>query len=303
MSIAYDEGKFKLNGVESPFHCALIWADSNGKTTVFSKGHYHDYIEILYSLKSSMEVILDGRRYHMRDGDLMVINSGEVHTIHSQTNGNRYIVVKFSPELLYAAGQSVFELKYALPFILDGADHQRLFSRAEIQGTEIPGLMKTILHEWSRRRYGYEIAIRTDILQLFLWILRYWHETGKEHMEDWYSNELTGVIQKAIEYIATHYDSVSAQEMARRCNMSYSYFSRSFKAVMKKSFTEYVNYIRLEQAVKLLVTTDKSVTEIAAATGFSTTSYFIEQFKKKKQISPRQFRLLFEENLKETSAK
>ena len=59
---------------------------------------------------------------------------------------------------------------------------------------------------------------------------------------------------------------------------------------MNKSFTEYVNGIRISESERLLVTTNKSITDIALDVGFSTTSYFIERFKKQIHLTPKQFR-------------
>ena len=66
-----------------------------------------------------------------------------------------------------------------------------------------------------------------------------------------------------------------------------------FKKVMNKSFSEYLTDYRITKAEQLLSSTDKSVAEIAEAVGFSSPSYFIHQFKVKKNISPKQYRLKF----------
>lgn len=102
---------------------------------------------------------------------------------------------------------------------------------------------------------------------------------------------------KLFDYVSEHYsESITAEDAAGICSMSYSYFSRFFKRVMKKSFSEYVNFVRISEAEKLLVSTDLNITEIAMQTGFSTSSYFIYQFKKMKSVSPKQFRNRFVQN-------
>jgi len=78
--------------------------------------------------------------------------------------------------------------------------------------------------------------------------------------------------------------------MSKICNLNFSYFSRAFKRIMRKSFKEYMNYFRITKAEKLLISSNLNITEIAQAVGFSTSSYFIEQFKKFNSISPKQFR-------------
>ena len=91
-------------------------------------------------------------------------------------------------------------------------------------------------------------------------------------------------------------EEISIQSVSDMCNISYSYFSRIFKQITKHSFSEYLNYVRISEAEKLLLSTDLSMTEIAIQTDFSTPSYFIQQFKLHKFISPKQFRKIFLQN-------
>lgn len=60
---------------------------------------------------------------------------------------------------------------------------------------------------------------------------------------------------------------------------------------MKQTFVDYLNYIRITEAKKLLLTTKMNVTEVALNVGYSNTSYFIRQFKRYNKLSPKQFQL------------
>ena len=98
-------------------------------------------------------------------------------------------------------------------------------------------------------------------------------------------------LQEVFDCLDSQYmQNLTAESMARQCNMSYSYFSRYFKSAIGKSFTAYLNYVRITEAEKLLLSTDMTVTEVAMATGFSSASYFISQFRSLKNLSPHQFR-------------
>ena len=59
---------------------------------------------------------------------------------------------------------------------------------------------------------------------------------------------------------------------------------------MQRNFSEYVNLVRVSKAEHLLCTTDDTITDIALAAGFSTTSYFIQQFQHFKHTTPKKFR-------------
>ena len=56
------------------------------------------------------------------------------------------------------------------------------------------------------------------------------------------------------------------------------YFSRRFKKETGYKFSEFLLKIRMEEAHRLLLTTDLSVTRIAGETGFNNDSYFFCQF-------------------------
>ncbi|MBS5083051.1 MAG: helix-turn-helix transcriptional regulator [Clostridiales bacterium] len=99
------------------------------------------------------------------------------------------------------------------------------------------------------------------------------------------------MLNPVFHYLSVNYEKpVRASEMAELCNLSPSYFSRSFNRLMGMSFNEYLNYIRVSEAEKLLISTPLSITEIAVTVGFSTSSYFIKIFKVYKNLSPKQFR-------------
>lgn len=269
--------------------------EKEGQTTMVDP-HYHEYIEILYCLDGSFDTILDGKEYVFSKGDMVVVNSMEVHSVCTLDNElNSYIVIRFNPEVLYTTAQTIFEAKYVLPFTMKNANHQRVFYAHEIGATNIPSLIKSILSEYNNRHYGYELAIRTSIGEIFLWILRSWHNKGLDlGLKSGLNSETIERLQKVFDYVDNNYsEPISTEEMSKLCGMSYSYFSRFFKKMMGKNFSEYVNLVRVSKAEHILASTDMPITEVALEVGFSTSSYFIEQFKSFKSITPKQFRIKF----------
>ena len=98
-------------------------------------------------------------------------------------------------------------------------------------------------------------------------------------------------IYKAINYINENYgNDISALECAGKVNMSYSYFSRTFKAITGKLFRNYLTEVRIDHAEKLMIQSDLSITEIALECGFGDVSYFISRYKALRGITPHRFR-------------
>ena len=178
---------------------------------------------------------------------MILINSREAHSCYGEATDcpNSYIVIKFEPDVLYTTAKTIFESKYVLPFTLSKSTHQKLFTNDEISTTFIPELLHEISMEYEQKKYGFELAIRTHICRIFLWILRSWNEKDLDlNIDNDLSESTIERLQIVFDFVSNNYqNNISVKDLAKICNMSYSYFSRFFKAIMKKNFNEYVNYI------------------------------------------------------------
>lgn len=260
------------------------------KTGLCTTAHIHEYIEILYCLSGEYSVILNNVTHSFTKGDLIVINPNMVHIIHVHKIGD-YSVFQFPPNFLYTAVHSAIEPKYILPFVTQDTAAQNHFTNAELCNTILPETLKKISEEFSEQRYGYEFALKIYSEQIFLWILRKWNEQGFTLRESYTDKKWTQTINKVLDYVWENYDqNITAKDMAKMCFVTYGHFSSVFKKATGQAFVKYLNNVRLMQSKKLLLKTDLSVTEIAQQTGFSTSSYYIEQFKKTEGLSPHKYR-------------
>lgn len=289
-----EEKKVVKNGISYNYLCHTEIVSKAGNVW---PAHYHNYIEILYGVSGTYEVILNGISHKFTTGDLVLINSKEVHQINCcYKEGGKYIVLRFEPEVIYSnMFNNHLHLKYVLPFILETSKHQKVINDEIIGTTFIPELIYEISREFQMKAFGYELAIQNHIGRIFLWILRYFHETSSAFIQsDLTDLELIKRLQPSLDYVLEHFhEEIKAIHMASLCNMSPSYFSRTFNSQMRINFNEYVNYVRIMEAEKLLVSTTMNITEIANAVGLSTTSYFIKLFKQYKKMTPKQFKKEF----------
>lgn len=283
---SFAEKPFTINGVKSWIQCIDCFANESSehdKVTV-ERYHYHEYIEFLYALDSDMNVWISGKPHHMVTGDLIIINSGELHNI-SFNKASHYICVKFSPRILYFDDNSLFEFKYVTPFLSDKT-HQKLFHGHDFENVDVHSLTLEILDEWNSCPPAYELSIRANILKIFTGIFRYWEKQNVFHSEA----VMTEPIKNALLYISENFDSVNERDAAAYCGLSYNHFSASFKKTVGRSFSDYLTLIRINEAEKLLLSTEKSITDIALSCGFSSTSHFISRFKEQNGVTPGQLR-------------
>ncbi len=98
-------------------------------------------------------------------------------------------------------------------------------------------------------------------------------------------------IEATFEYMSQKFDKqVKLSEVARHANMSEASFSRFFKQRTGMNFIDSLNEIRLGHASRMLIDTTQSIAEIAYNCGFNNISNFNRIFKKKKNMTPKEFR-------------
>lgn len=274
-----------VDGMETWFECIPVSGINPPRkcTAAEPDYHYHDYIELLYSVETDGDVYINGSCIHFKTGDIIVINSNELHDTR-YFGKTKYLCVKFSPNVLYADEKSLFEYKYALPFLTDGV-YQRLFEKDAAKRSGISMLCDEIIDEWTKHDYAYEMVIRSNILKIFSYILRRWKEQNVLGGD----RKISDTIKKAMRYIFWNSSSATECMTAQYCGLSTNYFSYLFKHDTGKTFKEFLMSVRLKEAEKLLLSTDKSVTDIAMETGYSTSSHFIAEFKKHVGLTPKQF--------------
>jgi len=92
------------------------------------------------------------------------------------------------------------------------------------------------------------------------------------------------------EYIFEHFNEpIRLKDVATLVNMNPSSFSRLFTKLNRKSFSRYLNEIRIGYACKLLIEKQHSITSICYQCGFNNISNFNRQFKLIKQMSPSEY--------------
>lgn len=98
-------------------------------------------------------------------------------------------------------------------------------------------------------------------------------------------------IERALLEIHQNYSrDLSLRKMANVLEMNYTYFSELFSKVTGRSFTQYLNEVRLSASKRLLTNTNLSISDIAYQVGYNSEQYFSRQFKKLYEISPSRYR-------------
>lgn len=98
-------------------------------------------------------------------------------------------------------------------------------------------------------------------------------------------------IERAIAYLhAQYHQPIALSDVANHIHLSDEYFSRLFRKEVGKTFTDYLNAFRMQEAMRLLKSTNQRVADICEAVGISNPKYFSLLFKKYFNVSPSQAR-------------
>lgn len=104
-------------------------------------------------------------------------------------------------------------------------------------------------------------------------------------------------IHEVTAYIAEHYrENLTLEVLAKHIHMNSFYFSSYFKKQVGQNFKDYLNRVRMEHALELLLNTDKKSYEIADEVGFKDYRYFNEIFSRYYGKTPAAYRKSLKEN-------
>ena len=146
----------------------------------------------------------------------------------------------------------------------------------------------------------YEFKSRTDYLpvvmgtddlgELKTWFLNKIVEVTQK-VENNRSEKSESLIEKAESFINKNYmKDISLDDISRYCNISSYYFSKLFKQETGENYVEYLSRVRIENAKKMLISSEASIKEISYSVGFSDPNYFSRAFKKYEGVSPTEYK-------------
>ncbi len=284
----YVENDFKLiadSGI-------IFFEQKNSANSIAAQGHIHETIEFIYTISGEFDFYINDNHYVVGKDEMLLFRSNAIHRIYTrEQKDNAYYVLKIKPSLIYELADKANATGYILRFSLGGG--KEYWSREELEkNVKIKEAFKRLVAENSADTPCGDVGMKLSAFYVVLETLRdiMQNETESTRMAIM-PGSVAAQIYKVIKYISENYgDDISAERCAKAVNMSYSYFSRSFKRITGNGFKDYLNSVRLSQAERLLVSTDKSIMEVSLECGYDNVSYFIMLFKRHKGITPLEYR-------------
>lgn len=248
--------------------------------------HYHKEVEFLFIRSGIHGMHTLNHSYVLNPGDVMVIGASQLHWGNKLSEDDLvYIVLHVDlqpyfdpPMMMYYPHFS--EVRNPLESLND------MFRKDDALREEVAGYIVRVHEEIMERKKGYEIAASIYIRHILLAMLR----GDKEELLQANDAEGAIVLRPILEHVERHlHEKIDMEEVSRLANMSYHYFSKFFKKTMGLTFTEYINRKRIFRAEQQLLTTARTITEIAETVGIENMAHFYELFKRYNGCTPKQF--------------
>jgi AraC-like DNA-binding protein len=245
--------------------------------------HHHPEYELTFKINVSGKRIVGDSYEEFEPGDLVLIGPDLPHTWVSdkkvKDKSCDFVVIQFSGSLFNSfAGLPEFEnikrllqsCRHGLHFKNSRPFKELILSLPGKTGVEkITGLI-SLLNQLSQQKGRKLASAEYDISQ---------------------AKNSEPRINKVCTYVEQNFAKpITINDAASIINISPSAFCKFFKRATGKTFSDYVNDLRVGYACYQLIETDKQISTIARSAGFESLTYFNRVFARKKHSTPREFR-------------
>lgn len=249
--------------------------------------HFHPQHELTYIEESVGTKLVGDFVGSYEPGELVLIRSNLPHcwtNVSQKNSSSKSIVIQWNkgvfpkiPEL-----EVVFNL-------LRKADKGILFDKT--QTAKLLPLIQRLPNLKEHKLYIQLLELLTKLSDCT------YKSLSKASFRDDLSVEYGSRMSTVHHFIAKNYNrKVYLKELADIVSMSEQSFSRFFTKIMGRSFFTFLNEYRINMAVRMLLDSDKSVSEIGYSCGYESLPFFHKQFNKFRKKTPLAFRKTHHKN-------
>ena len=253
--------------------------------------HFHKELELIYFIKSTGTRYVGNSIGNFGPGELYLIGSNVPHLFRNdreyyadqvEDEAVNLVVIKFEPQFLGTGFLDLTEAK-KLQLLFQNAERGLKFSKAAayLVHNHILGLVGN---------QGLSSIIGLLKILDILSVSENYTALCSEVITNSNSKNEKDRMARVISYLTNNFDQkIELEKLASIAYMTPNAFCRYFKKRTHKSFTQYLNEIRLRHACKLLIEGDLQISTVCYQSGFNTLTNFNRQFKALMNLTPSEY--------------
>lgn len=256
-----------------PFNFIVYDKDSKDDLHIYPK-HWHNHLEIVVTIKGKGYAWVDGHKYNIIDNNVFIINPQALHQIIGYQ--------PFHENIGYCLQ---IDLSYFLPLLPSLNKTYHITCHEDIS--------KQIIEQCIL--LDKDIKDNIDSFGLLIRIIKVLKILDQHTTLDSSpikSDKHKARLLKISSYIQNNYDeNLNVSYLAEYFNISVSYLQKLFKDYFQQSVHQYVTEIRMIHAIDDIKYTDLNILDISIKNGFTSHKSFTQEFKKRFQITPKEYRI------------
>lgn len=247
------------------------------------ENHWHEQIEILYFKTGSALIECNFSPIHVKAEDIIIVNSNDLHGGICLCENLNYYCIILDTSILYSKTIDICDTKYITPIV-----QNYIIFKNKITGDKaLTACLNTFIKEYKEKALGFELALKSCLYEFFTLLLRNYSAFTMSPVAYNRRTKNLEIFNPILQHIENHFnEDITISILSKMANMSKYYFCHSFKELTKKTFTEYLNIIRINKSELMLKNTNMNVTEVATACGYNDINYFSRLYKKYKSVPP-----------------
>lgn len=261
--------------------------------------HRHEFVQIVYICKGKLKHVINNNVFDVYKGDIFVIPPFVPHYFIDEYHEKyEFIEFEFMPEFInekfsdHDCNNGFMDFAYLEPFLVT---ENEMKPRLNLTGSlqfEVENTLGEIIREYEARDVDFEPMIKALLLKLLILVGReFKREIAGTEFQDLYERH-RDAIYSAIKYVNENFEKeISIEEVSKIAMLSQSYFRYLFKQMTHKTFTEYIQNLRISKAIELLKTRkDMRIIDVCYSVGYNNISHFNRTFRQDTGVSPKAFR-------------
>ena len=253
--------------------------------------HWHAQLELFWLISGRAEMQVNDEVHTVQPGGIFFVNSGVMHACRAVSDEPcRQRSIVFDAGIVSGLPGSIFDMKYVRPLLQKGAS--AIDMSALPHAARIKACMEEIFEACRSEYEGFEFASRNALSQI---VLDLWQDSVHRHQTR-PSNLQEDRIKRMLNWIdANVCTDIQLEQIAQAGNVCPRVCQRLFQKYLRCTPGEYVQRARILRAAEAIANSCDPITEIAAANGFPSPSYFTKMFRRYLECTPREYRRMQQE--------